>query len=52
MAVLSVFVNIPLAVAVSIVATFVEMLPRVDDNLTIPIAVGAMVWLAMVAALI
>lgn len=34
------FVDPARALLVSLIATFVEMLPRLDDNITIPIAVG------------
>ena len=34
------FVSPPSAVMTALIATFVEMIPKVDDNITIPIAVG------------
>jgi len=33
------------ALIIAILVTFIEMLPKVDDNLTIPITTGFLIWL-------
>ena len=44
--ILSFFVNMTNAILISLVATFVEMLPKLEDNITIPIAIGVLLSLA------
>jgi dolichol kinase len=39
------FANPVKALTVSLIATFVEMLPRIDDNLTVPLVTGLLMWL-------
>jgi dolichol kinase len=37
------FVPLSIALIVTFISTFVEMLPRIDDNLTVPITVGFLI---------
>ncbi len=39
------FVSPMEAIAIAIIATFVEMLPRVDDNIFVPLITGFLLWL-------
>ncbi|MEM5778718.1 MAG: hypothetical protein QXK49_03770 [Candidatus Aenigmatarchaeota archaeon] len=45
--ILTFFTNIPLALILSLLTTFVEALPYLDDNLSIPIALGILMTLAL-----
>jgi len=39
------FINPIKALIITIFVTFVEMLPKMDDNLTVPLATGFLIWL-------
>ena len=39
------FVSPIKALIIAVLVTFVEMLPNVDDNLTVPLATGFLIWL-------
>jgi dolichol kinase len=42
------FVSPVEALVIALVVTLIEMLPRIDDNLTVPLATGILMWLLQI----